>query len=533
MLDRKWSAVQSSVLERNAAGADECGWSAALGAASEAVDQRDDAVLVRQLSRDGHTDDLRAELRKVSTLSVNLLDDDGMTALHWACSKGHADCVRLLLTHGADIEQLERSDGATPLILATRLEHLVVARLLVDSHADVQATDKYGASALIWAARNGQPEAIELLLQATVRESDESLQSVDEEPLVQALRVALRNGSAECVCVVMKYLGELVLPSDLADIFDDEEQRRVGLRALLCAYSLLPNAALAKCVARAFKSYPCSALHGLIQLSAAAKSHAVKIRTRDYVTSESLRQGSDRLQLAVPAALGELNEQQEVNMLLRSVDGRAILPLAVRAECKTCLAQPTVQHFLTAEWLGPLLDEVVHRTISMRLYALRCAFTLLLLLPQLLLLPLVSIYPPLEPCLASITFNDLCLRTVAEGWLHLTTDRPYLLDVPIVKFALCQARAAPPPRADLGPTSARPRSAAASQLWCAAPAHAPRSLGRVGRCSTSSSRCASPSPSSRPRCSPDASCCGSSSDGCSPPSCRRCDLRLPRARPAS
>ena len=40
-----------------------------------------------------------------------------------------------------------------------------------------------------------------------------------------AVRTSLRNGSAECVCVILKFLGELVLPSDLGEVTDDFDQK--------------------------------------------------------------------------------------------------------------------------------------------------------------------------------------------------------------------------------------------------------------------------------------------------------------------
>lgn len=439
------------------------------------------------------------------TLSIAPRSQHGMAPLHYAVSFGHSDCVRVLLANGADCEIVARLDGLTPLVLSAKLENLVIMRVLIDHHADISAQDRHGTRALEWAARNNQPEMISLLLEARDAAAAEALcTATDTEVLVSALTIALRSGVADSVAAILKYLSELILPGDLAEIIDDDDQRRGGLRALLSAYSMLPPDALARCVASAFKvrlaaggpplgagtwharccgahavalrpppmmrigrlphahalprgrsllsrasvsracalgaavrqAWPCNCLHGLIQLSAAAKQHAGKLRTRDIVTSEALRSGADRLQLAVPASLGELNDQVEVNQLLRSVDGAAILPLAVRAECKLLLAQPTIQHFLNAEWLGPLLDEWVHKTASPRLFFLRSLGLAALLLPQLLLLPAVAIYPALQRRLAVLTFGDLCLKRTFTSGLAFATDRPYLLDVPIVKFSI-------------------------------------------------------------------------------------------------
>ena len=41
---------------------------------------------------------------KDKILGLDLLDDNGYTALHYACEYGRSDIVELLLDHGADIE---------------------------------------------------------------------------------------------------------------------------------------------------------------------------------------------------------------------------------------------------------------------------------------------------------------------------------------------------------------------------------------------------------------------------------------------
>ncbi|EEB88549.1 hypothetical protein MPER_13556, partial [Moniliophthora perniciosa FA553] len=43
------------------------------------------------------------------------IDDDGHTALHWACAMGRIRIVKLLLTAGADIYKVNKS-GQTPLM---------------------------------------------------------------------------------------------------------------------------------------------------------------------------------------------------------------------------------------------------------------------------------------------------------------------------------------------------------------------------------------------------------------------------------
>lgn len=49
--------------------------------------------------------------------SVTLCDKEGLTALCWACLKGHLHCVQSLLERGSRIDHTDRN-GRTPLDLA-------------------------------------------------------------------------------------------------------------------------------------------------------------------------------------------------------------------------------------------------------------------------------------------------------------------------------------------------------------------------------------------------------------------------------
>ena len=437
-------------------------WDTALNASRDASAHKAAIETLTTLLKEGRAAEMRTELdvNAVPAYALDTPDEQGMTLMHWAIQLRHLDCLKVLLASGASCNLREPKGGATPLILAIKLENLAMTRLLIEHHASLDARDGERLTALDRAARQNQAEAIEMLLEARLTEEEEGVQASAEEDkaqLIAALMTALRNGSTDCVEVILRFLGELVLPADLKDVFADEcghgsadgqanaaaniEATRTAMRALLSAYAKLPPEALARCVASAFKAWPCSCLHGLIQLSALAKQHARKLRTLDTVSSEELRIGADRLQLAVPASLGELNDQQEVNRLLHSPDGALLLPLAVRAECKLLLAQPSVQHFLNAEWLGPLIDEWVHKSPTPHLYLLRGFFLLLLFLPQLLLLPVISFYPPFKKRLERLMWCDLCLEGLFVRGLAFGKEehRPYLLGVPIIKFTVSEA----------------------------------------------------------------------------------------------
>ena len=81
--------------------------------------------------------------------AVNTKDrHDWETPLHLASSRRAAvDFVRLLLDHGADIEEINGS-GMTSLHLACRNEDIAILRLLLDRNANVNAKDEKGNTPL-------------------------------------------------------------------------------------------------------------------------------------------------------------------------------------------------------------------------------------------------------------------------------------------------------------------------------------------------------------------------------------------------
>ncbi len=65
---------------------------------------------------------------------------DGMTALHWAAERGHAQVAELLLSAGATVEAKTRIGDYTPLHLAGRSGRGPITSALLDAGADPHAT---------------------------------------------------------------------------------------------------------------------------------------------------------------------------------------------------------------------------------------------------------------------------------------------------------------------------------------------------------------------------------------------------------
>ena len=87
------------------------------------------------------------------------------TALTYAARDGFVEIARLLIDHGADVNWID-GEGVTPLILASFKNHLELVQLLLDHGADVTVRDQWNRTALDYALRRGETDAIAQLLQS-------------------------------------------------------------------------------------------------------------------------------------------------------------------------------------------------------------------------------------------------------------------------------------------------------------------------------------------------------------------------------
>ncbi|RSM12328.1 hypothetical protein CEP52_002549 [Fusarium oligoseptatum] len=94
--------------------------------------------------------------------NVAAQSSDGWAALYLAVYYKQPEVVRLLLEHGADVDQKNKDidwrrpmGGVTALHAAAEIGSEVMARLLIKAGADVRATDGDGMTALYKAVSNG------------------------------------------------------------------------------------------------------------------------------------------------------------------------------------------------------------------------------------------------------------------------------------------------------------------------------------------------------------------------------------------
>lgn len=112
---------------------------------------------------------------KKGGFNINYVDNNGFSALHYACQKGTRDIVRMLIANGADVT-ISNNRGITPLHLAAGTGNKEIIKMLVDNGADINATDSDGESVVIYGIRAGKTETVrymkELGADITIADND-------------------------------------------------------------------------------------------------------------------------------------------------------------------------------------------------------------------------------------------------------------------------------------------------------------------------------------------------------------------------
>lgn len=131
-------------------------------------------------------------------LDVDSSDDQGRTALLFACFNGHTTVAKLLLEKGAELKHRDAL-GRTALMFAATGANPEVVEFLLDSGAEVNAADTdEGFTALMHAAAEGQVKVVQVLLKY---KADPELRDVDGDT---ARDFASRNGHTEVVQLLTK-----------------------------------------------------------------------------------------------------------------------------------------------------------------------------------------------------------------------------------------------------------------------------------------------------------------------------------------
>lgn len=87
------------------------------------------------------------------------------TALMWTAHNGHEAALRILLQHGATIDE-KGTGGESALWFAAQKGQVETLRILAESGADIDVVGRDGDSAISIAKKNGHASVVEYLIKA-------------------------------------------------------------------------------------------------------------------------------------------------------------------------------------------------------------------------------------------------------------------------------------------------------------------------------------------------------------------------------
>ncbi|XP_036081731.1 ankycorbin isoform X4 [Rousettus aegyptiacus] len=138
------------------------------------------------------------DVEKVASLlgkkgaSATKQDNEGKTAFHLAATKGHVECLRVMVTHGVDVTAQDAA-GHSALHLAAKNGHHECIKKLLQSKCPAESVDSSGKTALHYAAAQGCLQAVQVLCE---HKSPINLKDLDGNiPLL----LAVQSGHSE-VC---------------------------------------------------------------------------------------------------------------------------------------------------------------------------------------------------------------------------------------------------------------------------------------------------------------------------------------------
>ncbi|XP_035254880.1 neurogenic locus notch homolog protein 3-like, partial [Anguilla anguilla] len=152
---------------------------------------------------------------------ANAQDNTGRTPLHAAVAADAQGVFQILIrTRATDLDS-RMYDGSTALILAARLAVEGMVEELITCHADVNAVDELGKSALHWAAAVNNVEATVALLKNGANKDMQDLK--EETPLF----LAAREGSCEAVRVLLSHFANREITDHMDRLPRDIAQERM------------------------------------------------------------------------------------------------------------------------------------------------------------------------------------------------------------------------------------------------------------------------------------------------------------------
>ena len=165
--------------------------------AGKPVGRRGGPTLLIEAAKAGEVEEVRARLLE-GAIEVDAVDKYGCTALQWACAKGHADCIKLLLEADAEKDMGKvATDGlnfiASPVWNCSYGGHAEGLRILLEAGANPRTANEDGETAVFITSSFGHTECLRLLLDAGADKNKPNRNGWTP------IWVSSRNGRTDCL----------------------------------------------------------------------------------------------------------------------------------------------------------------------------------------------------------------------------------------------------------------------------------------------------------------------------------------------
>lgn len=111
----------------------------------------------------GHSD--VAKLLVMNGARIDIVNRYGENAAHMAARKAQDGWIGICAVQGISLEAKAKFTGHTPLHIAAKENHASTVKVLVETGANINATDNLSWTPLLWAAAFGNVDAVRMLLE--------------------------------------------------------------------------------------------------------------------------------------------------------------------------------------------------------------------------------------------------------------------------------------------------------------------------------------------------------------------------------
>lgn len=159
-----------------------------------------EADLLRAV-RDNDVDEVRYQLDHGVNPNYT---ENGYSPLMLACKNSNMEIVELLLRKNANASYCNRDNQTALMIAAKHCQYTAIVQALIDAHANVNAKDTSGKTALMYAMENSNANVINLILQRT---DDANFNAVDGHSYNALMWAAKANNPKAMELLVGRYPG--------------------------------------------------------------------------------------------------------------------------------------------------------------------------------------------------------------------------------------------------------------------------------------------------------------------------------------